>query len=306
MVTEMHSSTPSWPIPWRCPHSGSASGAREVRLLLSLGSHDASGRDGVMKKSQLGEVVEGAWRSFGRAAVLGSAVTPAVPILFFGDVDAYFGSRLRVVTVGLNPSSREFPTDDPFRRFPLAEGIDCADVERYLDALSAYFRADPYAGWFGAWEPLLNGAGARYYPGAASTALHTDICSPVATDPTWSRLGGGDKRVLMGDGVPLWHELLVLLGPDLVLVSVARRHLERISFEAPGRRWEPIHTFNNKKPNGAPRKRPYRAEARWHVVGDEVSLFVFCPASQKPLGSISADQRRELGAVAADAFRDGR
>ena len=275
------------------------------RLLLSLGSHDASGTDGVMKKSELGEVVEGAWRSYGRAAALGSAVTPAVPILFFGDVDAYFGSRLRVLTVGLNPSSREFPTDDPFQRFPLAEGIDRADLDQYLDALSAYFRADPYAGWFGAWEPLLNGAGTSYYPGAASTALHTDICSPVATEPTWSRLDGGDRRALMDDGVPLWHELLVLLRPNLVLISVARRHLERISFETPSRRWEPIHTFNNKI-GGAPRKRPYRAEARWHVVGDDVSLFVFCPASQTPLGSISVDQRRELGAVAADASRDGR
>lgn len=136
-----------------------------------------------IKRSEFSEVVEGAWRSYGRAAALRSRVTPAVPILFFGDIDAYFRSRLRVVTVGLNPSSREFPTDDPFQRFPLAERIDCADLGRYLDALSAYFRADPYAGWFRAWEPLLNGAGASYYPGAASTALHTDICSLVATDP---------------------------------------------------------------------------------------------------------------------------
>ena len=59
-----------------------------------------------MKKSELGEAVKRAWRSYGRAAARGSAVTPAVPILFFGDVDAYLGSRLRVVTVGLNPSSR--------------------------------------------------------------------------------------------------------------------------------------------------------------------------------------------------------
>ena len=141
-----------------------AAGDAPRRGVLSLGSHDASGTDGVMNKSELGEAVEGAWRCYGRAAASGSAVAPAVPILFFGDVDAYFGSRLRVVTVGLNPSSREFPADDPFGRFPLAEGIDCADVERYVDALAAYFRVDPYAGWFGAWEPLLNGAGASYYP----------------------------------------------------------------------------------------------------------------------------------------------
>lgn len=44
----------------------------------------------------------------------------------------------------------------------------------------------------------------------------------------------------MDDGVPLWHELPMLLRPNLV--SVARRHLERISFGAPDRWWEPIHT----------------------------------------------------------------
>lgn len=44
----------------------------------------------------------------------------------------------------------------------------------------------------------------------------------------------------MDDGVPLRHE--VLLRPNLVLVSIARRHLERISFGAPDRWWEPIHT----------------------------------------------------------------
>ena len=78
----------------------------------------------------------------------------------------------------------EFPADSPFRRFPLAEGVTASELDRYLDALSAYYRTDPYRGWFSAFEPLLNGAGASYYAGRTSTAVHTDICSPVATDPT--------------------------------------------------------------------------------------------------------------------------
>ena len=48
-------------------------------------------------------LVERAWGSFERAAVLRPRISPAVPILFFGDVDAYHGSPLRVLTVGGSP-----------------------------------------------------------------------------------------------------------------------------------------------------------------------------------------------------------
>ena len=48
----------------------------------------------------------------------------------------------------------------------------------------------------------------------------------------------------------------------------------------------------------------YEVLGCWHLVGDEPALFVFCPASQTPLGSISDSQKRELGAIVADACRD--
>ena len=98
-----------------------------------------------------------AWRSFESASKLGPRITPAAPILFFGDLDKFFASPVRVLTVALNPSLREFPDDDPFRRFPLAHGPQAREPGRYLDSMSAYFRTDPYRDWFGAFEPLLNG-----------------------------------------------------------------------------------------------------------------------------------------------------
>ena len=64
--------------------------------------------------------------------------------------------------------------------------------------------------------------------GKASAALHTDICSPVATNPTWSRLGEADRADLQADGGPLWHTLLETLRPHMVVLSVARDHLGRI------------------------------------------------------------------------------
>ena len=141
--------------------------------------------------SRLADATAQAWQAFDRAVARRCGVEPALPILFFGDLAAYRKSPLRVLTVGLNPSLHEFPADEPFRRFPLAE--DGREAPTYLAALSGYFRADPYHNWFRAYESLLAGLGTSYYEGGASTALHTDICSPVATDPTWSRLGKPDR-----------------------------------------------------------------------------------------------------------------
>ena len=246
-----------------------------------------------------------AWCAFDRASRLPSRVTPAAPILFFGDLDAYRISPLRMLTVGLNPSLHEFPAAEPFRRFPLAgDSLDREPV-RYLDAMSAYFRTDPYRSWFGAFEPLLNGAGSSYYSGMApSTALHTDICSPVASNPTWSRLGSVDRAALEADGSPLWHRLLKVLRPQIVMLSVAKEYLRRIDFE-PISEWGTIRDFEHTR-SGAPRRRPYNVLSRWYQVCDDRCLFVFGRAAQTPFGLLPDSQKRETGAIALEKYRDGR
>ncbi len=255
-------------------------------------------------RTNLKDIVDAAWRAYDNAARLRSRVELAAPILFFGDLDAYLASPLRIVTVGLNPSLMEFPADDPFSRFPLAEGEEGRGPDRYLDALSAYYRTDPYSSWFSAFEPLLNGAGASYYTGKASTALHTDICSPVATDPTWSKLHETERAPLEAEGGPLWHRLLGTLRPRIVAISVARHYLDRIAFGPLGD-WTIIHTFH-RTGSGAPRARPYEVRARWYEVGEEPALFVFGPAAQKPFGLLHDSQKRELGSIVMEAYRDGR
>lgn len=275
----------------RSPYTGSAS--REYGQLLS-------------------EAVALAWRAFDRVADRDCRVTPAVPFLFFGDLDAYRASPLRVVTVGLNPSRKEFPPGEPFRRFPLAEGNLNREPSRYLDAMSSYFRMDPYSRWFNAFEPLVNGLGASYYTGAASTALHTDICSPVATDPTWSSLGKSDRAALEADGGQLWHILLKELRPQIVAISVAKAHLERVEFvpwpEA-GRSerridWKSIHTFH-RKADGTPR-RPYEIRRWWYDVGGERSLFGFGAAAHTPFGTLAASQKETTGQILLQEYQDGR
>ena len=256
-------------------------------------------------RQRLSPSVALAWRAFDRASRLPSRVTPAAPILFFGDLDAYRTSPLRVLTVGLNPSLHEFPNDEPFQRFPSVGGERGQEPGRYLNAMSAYFRTDPYRSWFGAFEPLLNGAGSSYYESeAACTALHTDICSPVATDPTWSKLPKVDRAALEVDGGPLWDTLLKLLRPQIVALSVARKHLERIEF-VPDSEWETVQVFRRTS-NGELRRRPYEIFARWYEVGGERSLFVFGQAAQTPFGLLSVKQKIEIGARALKEYRDGR
>ena len=268
--------------------------------------HNRVGKYGyrLYERTHLTGLVAAAWSAYDNAGKLASRVSPAAPILFFGDLDSYLASPLRIVTVGLNPSLMEFPVEDPFSRFPLAEGAESREPDRYLDALSAYYRTDPYSGWFSAFEPLLKGAGASYYAGETSTALHTDICSPVATNPTWSKLHESERAILEAEGGTLWHHLLEALQPHIVALSVKRLHLERINFLPLTNEWEVIHTFD-RKADGSPRPSPYKVERRWYGVGGEPSMFLFGQAGRTPL-TISNVQKREMGARALEVHHDGR
>ncbi|WP_420618036.1 hypothetical protein [Candidatus Poriferisocius sp.] len=256
------------------------------------------------RKEALSDAVAGVWQAFDRAAATTARVAPSAPVLFFGDAVAYDRSPLRVVTVALNPSWREFPAGDPFCRFPLAEGIAAEDQDRYLDAMSAYFLTSPYWTWFQHLDPLLNGMGSGYRPGRPSTALHTDICSPVATDPTWSRLDDGDRQLLQADGVPLWHGLMEALRPHIVVLAMARGHLSDIAFAPVDADWGDLHIVDTKV-GGNPREPPYRVQARRYAVGGSKALFVLCPAMRSPL-PIGTAQKNELGAIILDGLANVR
>jgi len=120
------------------------------------------------------DLIDEAWglySSGGRALV-----RPSVPILWFGDSVAFSNSRVRVVTVGLNPSRVEFPEEDRFLRFPSARVLSTPPANEaqraiYVSALDSYFRLVPYRPWFDqGFERVLNGLSASYYDGLPNTA----------------------------------------------------------------------------------------------------------------------------------------
>lgn len=133
-----------------------------------------------------------------------SCVIPNVmPILFFGNLDAYFKSEKRVVTVALNPSALEFLTSSGYSiayRFhgaPSTYSFSQQDYLKYIQSVSNYFVYNPYMRWFWYNEKILRYFNASYqgrFCGYMTTekfektALHIDLKAPVATDPVWGKL----------------------------------------------------------------------------------------------------------------------
>ena len=273
----------------------SVSGAARIKGFMAQPTNDESVDASGSAVDQLAVSAFDARRSAMDGPPRDVVLEPAVPILYFGDRQAYASSPRRIITVALNPSKAEFPSDDPFARFPLAADLNEPNAA-YLAALDTYFKTNPYRRWFSSFEALLEGLDASYYPGGESTALHTDLCSPVATDPTWSRIGAEARSGLIEGGVPLWHQLVEVLAPHIVLISVAREHLKRIEFESS----EPFEISRFE----AERRRPYVTEGRWVDVGrGERSLLVFGRAANQPFGLVSHMQKTGIGGRIAACLR---
>lgn len=239
-------------------------------------------------------LIDQAWRLYEQTSHP-CVVRPSIPILYFGNLSQYTASPVKVITVALNPSHHEFPVQDRFARFRPAENIAANELDysaqaAYLAALDGYFRGVPYMRWFIWFEHVLLGMGACYRDGMENTALHTDLCSPLATNPTWSMLGG-QKEMLAIDGMALWHSLVEYLVPDVIVVSVARHYRDQIAF-ADSLGWQPLVTIPRKDPT----KRPYQGWIqRTTLSGGEETVLVFGPAAQQPFATLTQDARQRVG-----------
>ena len=246
---------------------------------------------------KLKQLLDKCWNAFDRLHDEPFVVRPAVPILFFGDSDRYFASPLKVVTVGLNPSLAEFPEHDRFVRFPDARELggdsDRRNLVQHLEALNSYFRIEPFKRWFASFEPILQGLDASYY-GGTNTELHTDICSPIATDPTWSGLAKDQRVLLQAEGVHIWHSLLEILTPDIIIISVAAEHLKQIRFpfDSPA---QEVFTID--------RKHPYRVWGRFLTINPPNRCFlVFGRAATTPFGTVLNTDKHKIGAAIREKY----
>jgi hypothetical protein len=259
-------------------------------------------------RPQLQPLIDAAWQCYDTLKNEPYIVTPSIPILFFGDSERYWRSSPKIITVGLNPSQREFPPSEPFQRFRTAANITPQNLASqqatdYLVALNTYFRNDPYRLWFGAFEPILNGLDASYYDGHTNAALNTDLCSPLATAPTWSGLTAIQQTKLMETGVELWHQLVAQLQPDIVIMSIAQHHLGRLRFtlDAPLRI---IYTLE-RRIDGSTKRMPYHVYAtNMGIAANHRALLIWGRAAHTPFGLVSMAAKREIGSRIGEVWRN--
>lgn len=141
------------------------------------------------------------------------------PILWFGNLQAYKASPLRILTVGINPSEDEFP-NNTFRRFPAWNELS---VENYFKGLNEYFNVEAY-NWFTqlsnsiSFDEIWN---CSYITDQRqNTALHVDFCTPIATNPTWSNgLPANVQSYLQEIQIDYFQRLLAFLNPDIVFIG---------------------------------------------------------------------------------------
>lgn len=211
---------------------------------------------------------------------------------------AYQDSEIKIITVGLNPSDKEFreKVDDLLTtklRFPYYVNGNGASLEK---ALNSYFEKNPYRQWFNTgFEPILNGMGASYYAtaGYSCRALHTDICSPWATVPTWSKLPSADQEILIKTGFPEWQELVDELEPDIILFSIPQKYIKMLEIGV----FNDLCSFPTTK-DGRMRKKPV-------IIQESIfknSLAVFGRTRNIPFGSLGKDQKKELGKNIIDLY----
>lgn len=219
-------------------------------------------------------------------------VNPSIPILYFGDEKAYRSSALKVITVGKNPSLNEFlqkgtSTYDIYYRFPNFNGSN------YTSVWNEYFRKESLYQWFSAFEPILNGMGCSYYSDNdfVNKVLHTDICSPFATDPTWSKLDNNFRKLLFNQGFQIWKGLLKDLKPDVILVSIPKALFINHINKSVG---NPIYTITMKKDN-KPRSKPYYIYFQEINLNGESVKIIFGQAANKPFGTVLNKDKPKIG-----------
>lgn len=128
--------------------------------------------------------------------------------MWFGNINKFINPKIKIITIGLNPSNNEFPENDSVLRFP--EAYDAFSKSNYnlvYECLNGYFDSNrcPYRKWFNAYEKVLKYLNCNDTYGEESNAsltdknyaIHIDFFSAIATNPTYSGLTKKEKDQLI-------------------------------------------------------------------------------------------------------------
>ena len=235
---------------------------------------------------------EEACKFYQKAITWRFVVHPSMPIPFFGDLKGYWGSRKRVITVGLNPSAEEFSGRKRFERFPggelvpklIHQGKITQAAKRDFESVLGYFSAGgerAYERWFRNYRQVLRAMGYDYYPNAcAGVVLHTDYVSPLATTKGFSRLEDGQREDLKRQAQGWWFRLLECLDPDVVLISMRDEYFKEVACklrltEEQKKRYPPASSGKKTRTSFWYQKRSRGRSERWFVVYEAPNVYPF-------------------------------
>lgn len=245
-------------------------------------------------------------------------IKDTLPILYFGDIEAYFKSQYKIITTAINPSCSEFYYDESngqisYKRFPQFESIAKANtlnnenVLQYLSALNSYFKTgNDYKKWFKTTprDNLFAPFGASYYDNASNRAIHTDTLSPFATFPTWSKFTPQSQRERIQRrfsdiGIPLWNELVEILEPDIIFMSLNKKYISHIDFYQTFRDYI---TYHDKQYDGESLKIQY---GYINLNGKTAHIFNESRTNVVPFNAIGNEQSALLGKQIFERFTNG-
>lgn len=168
-------------------------------------------------------------------------VPHSIPIIWFGNLNKYLKSKTKVITVSINPSKNEFNEKRfdfiNFKKLSINDSISSL-----YKTLNNYFSTNPYRRWFSSCEYTVNQFNSSYYDksrdGIKNTAIHIDVYSAIATDPTWSKLNKYEKETI--ERTDLFTMLINFLKPDVILFSSNKEIFDKMfsNFSLCGERYK--------------------------------------------------------------------
>lgn len=148
------------------------------------------------------------------------------PVPFFGHLES-----ANLATVGINPSNREFVNTDGNeliehnRRFPTLGSLGLPSwsqanfvaLRNILQACREYFEHNPYDGWFGSLQRIIEPTGHSYYA-PRSDACHLDIV-PWATTSKWGTLPPVTRRQLVERAAEALADMIALSPLKMLILN---------------------------------------------------------------------------------------
>lgn len=152
----------------------------------------------------------------------------ACPVLWFGNIDDIDQVSDFVMTVGINPSDKEFLDDKGKKLSKCRFDYPNLDTPTLIKAYNEYFSKNPYLAWFGdpeekkGVEAALNYLDASYYNTSYKyKAVHFDWF-PFPTSDKFSDIKDSDKKfvdkTIDGLGKEIIDTAIDVLKPKFILV----------------------------------------------------------------------------------------